>query len=372
MSALARLLVLCLITLAAANVHAHATGASYLRITAAEETRITATLDVAAVDLEMPLQIDANADGEFSEDEINARLAAISRFVIERLHVRRGAADCLLEPQPSTSRTPTTTQHGAQTYASLRLAADCPAQGPLEIETSLFFGSPGYSLLLDAQTEHAQFSAALTMADNGWTEPPFSSWFGTLRRFLSAGIWHVAIGYDHVAFLLLLLLPSVLQGSRSGWTAAMSLREVAGDLARIVTAFTVAHSITLALAATGSVHVPEKPIEVAIAGSIVVAGSLNLFPAGAPWRLRLAFAFGLVHGFGFANALRESGAGEIRLVPMLAGFNLGVEIAQLAIVSVTLPILWRLSRGPVYSRRLMPALSVATAMTGAIWFANRL
>jgi hypothetical protein len=104
----------------------------------------------------------------------------------------------------------------------------------------------------------------------------------------------------------------------------------------------------------------------------VIAGLLNLFPAGASWRLRLAFAFGLVHGFGFANALRESGAGEVRLVPMLAGFNLGVEVAQLTIVALTLPVLWRLSREPLYSQRLMPVLSVATAMTGAIWFANRL
>jgi hypothetical protein len=150
------------------------------------------------------------------------------------------------------------------------------------------------------------------------------------------------------------------------------VREVAADLARIVTAFTVAHSITLGLSATGAVRVPAQPIEVAIAGTIVVAGLLNLFPAGAAWRLRLAFTFGLIHGFGFANALRESGAGEARLVPMLAGFNLGVEVAQLAIVALTLPLLWRLSRGPQYSQRLMPALSVATAMTGAIWFANRL
>ena len=104
----------------------------------------------------------------------------------------------------------------------------------------------------------------------------------------------------------------------------------------------------------------------------MIAGLLNLFPAGAGWRLRLAFAFGLVHGFGFANALSESGAGETRLLPMLAGFNLGVEIAQLAIVALTLPILWRLSRTQKYSQRVMPALSVATAITGAIWFANRL
>jgi hypothetical protein len=286
--------------------------------------------------------------------------------VIERLHVGRGgvAAACAAHRRDR--------ERGGQTFVSLALEADCATQGRLDIDTKLFFGSPGYSLLIDAQTQHGRFGAALTMADAAWTEPPSSSWFGTLLKFLHAGLWHVAIGYDHVAFLLLLLLPSVLHGSRTGWAAATSVREVAADLARIVTAFTVAHSITLGLSATGAVRVPAQPIEVAIAGTIVVAGLLNLFPAGAAWRLRLAFTFGLIHGFGFANALRESGAGEARLVPMLAGFNLGVEVAQLAIVALTLPLLWRLSRGPQYSQRLMPALSVATAMTGAIWFANRL
>jgi hypothetical protein len=281
--------------------------------------------------------------------------------------VRRGDAACSLE-----SRDIQTTVRSQQTYVSLELAGACAAPGTLEAQTSLFFGSAGYSLLLDVQTAHGRFNAPLTMASPAWTEPAADSWLSTLGQFLVDGIWHVAIGYDHIAFVLLLMLPSVLRGSRTGWSAATSLRDVAIDLVSIVTAFTVAHSITLALAATGTVHVPEKPIEVAIAGSIVIAGLLNLFPSGANWRLRLALGFGLVHGFGFANALRESGAGEVRLVPMLAGFNLGVEVAQLTIVVVTLPILWRLSRTPRYARRLMPALSLATAMTGAIWFAERL
>jgi hypothetical protein len=374
---LAQLVVLCLVALVTRDAHAHATGASYLRVVAdqGEDTRISATWDIAAADLELPLQLDANADGEFSANEIAAKRAAIARFAIQRLQVRRGvgeaAAACTLVPGAVMA-----TQRGAQTaaqaYVSLRLDGDCPTRGPLEVQTSLFFGSVSYSLLLDAQTAHAQFSAALTMASDGWTEPPASSSIDTLLRFLSAGVWHVAIGYDHVAFLLLLLLPSVLRGSRSGWAAATSLRGVASDLARIVTAFTVAHSVTLGVAATGTVHVPARPIEVAIAGSIVVAGLLNLFPSGAAWRLRLAFAFGLVHGFGFANALKESGVGEARIAPMLAGFNLGVEVAQLAIVALTLPLLWRLSRTQQYSRRLMPALSVVTAMTGAVWFVSRL
>jgi uncharacterized membrane protein YqjE len=104
----------------------------------------------------------------------------------------------------------------------------------------------------------------------------------------------------------------------------------------------------------------------------VIAGVLNLFPAASRWRLRLAFGFGFVHGFGFANALAEIGAEGTRLASMLAGFNLGVEFAQLSIVGLTLPVLWLLSRTARYANRLMPALSLATALTGAVWFVGRL
>ena len=260
----------------------------------------------------------------------------------------------------------------AQPYARLALSGACPRNGPLAIETDLFFGSRGYSTLLDAETPHGNFNAVLSMSGPEWTEPRAPDVLGTLLRFLREGIWHVLIGYDHIAFLLLLLLPSVLRGSDSGWTAAESGRDVVGDLLKIVTAFTIAHSVTLGLASTGVVRVPVQPIEVAIAGSIVVAGLLNLFPGASRWRLRLAFGFGFVHGFGFANALQQIGAQGERLAPMLAGFNLGVEAAQLLIVAVTLPVLWLLSRQSRYSSRFMPALSLATAVTGAIWFAGRL
>jgi hypothetical protein len=163
----------------------------------------------------------------------------------------------------------------------------------------------------------------------------------------------------------------VLRGTEVGWTAAESGREVIRELVKIVTAFTIAHSITLGLASTGVVQIPVQPIEVAIAGSIVVAGLLNLFPAASGWRLRLAFGFGFVHGFGFANALQEIAADGSRLAPMLAGFNLGVELAQLLIVAVALPLLWALSRLPLYHRHLMPALSLVTMLIGAAWLIAR-
>src|SRR5687767_11561214 len=365
--AVLRVLALLLGAAASGGALAHANGSTYLRIDSSDAGAVTATWDIPAQDLQLPLELDANGDGVLTKDELNAREAALVRFTTGRLQVRRGSVDCELHAGHPTMR-----EREAETFVSLPLRAVCAADGPLEASTSLFFGSPGYSTLLDVQTPRHRFAAALSMNGATWTEPPVPSVLATSWRFLGEGVWHVLIGYDHIAFLLLLLLPSVLRASSSGWAAAASGRPVIRDLLKIITTFTVAHSVTLGLAATGAVRVPTQPIEVAIAGSIVVAGLLNLFPAAARWRMPLALVFGLVHGFGFANALQGIDVSGFRLTPMLAGFNLGVEVAQLLIIAAALPILWLLSRSRSYARRVMPVLSVATALTGGVWLIGRL
>jgi hypothetical protein len=347
---------------------AHANGASYLRITSGDAgAPLAATWDIAAADLQLPLELDTDGDGVLTAGELAARSSALTRFATDRLGIRRGGVDCVIQPG-----TPAVSARESETFVSLPLQAVCAADGSLEVSTSLFFGSAGYSALLDVHTQQHRFTGALSMNGATWTEPPVPSVLATSGRFLREGVGHVFIGYDHIAFLLLLLLPSVLHASSSGWVAAARGRHVIRDLLKIVTAFTVAHSVTLGLAATETVHVPTQPIEVAIAASIVVAGVLNLFPAAARWRFPLVLVFGLVHGFGFANALRGIDVSGFRLTPVLVGFNLGVEVAQLLIIAAALPILWLLSRARSYAHRVMPALSIATALTGGVWLIGRL
>lgn len=362
------MLVLCLMILASEAAQAHTNGTSYLSIVVdGDGNEIGAIWDIAAADLQLPLDLDADGDSVLTAGEIKARSPAIMRFAMERLAMRRGGDDCRLSFGKIT-----TTRRNSEDFLSLGFDGVCSRDGPLEVSTSLFFGSAGYSALLDVRTQNGQFPAILSMGGSSWTEPAVATLSGTLLRFLREGFRHVLIGYDHIAFLLLLLLPSVLRQSNSGWSAATSGREVVLDLLKIVTAFTVAHTVALGLATTGAVRLPVQPIEVAIAASIVIAGVLNLFSTASRWRLRLAFGFGFVHGFGFANALAEIGAEGARLAPMLAGFNLGVEFAQLSIVALTLPVLWLLSRTSQYAGRVMPALSLAMALAGAVWFAGRL
>lgn len=363
-----RWLVVAAALLVAGAAHAHANGSSLLRVDSRDEAGpLAVSWEIPSDDLDFSLELDADGDGRLTDAEILARRAAIARFAISRLEIRRGAGQCRLTetgvalvPRESGDR------------VTLALSGRCPSAGRLQVSTAFFFGSAGYRALLDVETARGRYPAALSAGSPAWQEPAAPSAAASFLRFLREGIWHVLIGYDHILFLLLLVLPAVLRGSRAGWEPIASRREAVADLLRIITAFTLAHSVTLGLAASGVLVLPVRPVEAAIAASIVAAGLLNLFPSAARHRLWLALGFGLVHGFGFANALKSIAADGVRLVPLLGGFNLGVEIAQLAIVAIALPVLWLASRGARYPRQVMPALSLVAAVIGAFWLGGRL
>ncbi|HEX6716394.1 MAG TPA: HupE/UreJ family protein [Pyrinomonadaceae bacterium] len=179
----------------------------------------------------------------------------------------------------------------------------------------------------------------------------------SIFRFLVLGIEHILTGYDHLAFLLALLL------------AGGSLR---GN-AKIITSFTVAHSLTLAVATFGLVNISPAIVEPAIAVSIVFVGLENLFGRRLAARWVVTFSFGLVHGLGFAATLRELGIGAFgarAAIPLLS-FNLGVEIAQIAIAALVLPLVWRLEKGPAFTLRHVPAVSLLITFAGVYWFLAR-
>jgi hydrogenase/urease accessory protein HupE len=174
-------------------------------------------------------------------------------------------------------------------------------------------------------------------------------------RFFQLGVWHIWTGYDHLLFLLAVLL------------AGGGIARIAG----IVTSFTVAHSITLGAAATGLVRLPVAPVEAAIALSIVFVAAENLLERGADRRAIVTFFFGLIHGFGFASVLAETAlpTGGI-LVPLLA-FNLGVEAGQLAVVLAVVPPLTIALRSR-YGRSVKLVLSALIALAGAAWAFERI
>jgi hypothetical protein len=184
-------------------------------------------------------------------------------------------------------------------------------------------------------------------------------------------VWHIWIGIDHILFLLALLLPAVLRREGGRWLPAPSYRFAFWDVLAIVTAFTVAHSITLTLATLGWVTLPSRPVESLIAASVVLAAANNVWPLAGGRRWLVAFGFGLVHGFGFAGALAELGLPPGALALSLLGFNVGVELGQLAIVVLFLPLAYALRRTGFYRRGVLVGGSLAIAALAFAWFVQR-
>ena len=237
-----------------------------------------------------------------------------------------------------------------------------------------------YDLLFDIDSAHR---AVVTLGSAGGTatavigasrrsfEMPLqaaSAW-RSFGRFVIEGMAHIAQGYDHLAFVVLLVLPVVLGRGRGA--AVVAPRRAVGEIVRIVTAFTVAHSLTLGLAALGYVAVPTRWVEVAIALSVLLAAVANFIPRWPRVGVELAFAFGLVHGFGFASAVGELGRGGATWVATLAGFNVGVELGQLAVVAVLIPLLWLAGRRMVVRTTVNVALSGASGALAVVWIVQR-
>jgi hydrogenase/urease accessory protein HupE len=179
----------------------------------------------------------------------------------------------------------------------------------------------------------------------------------TARQFLALGVRHILSGYDHLLFLGALLL------------GVRRLR----DVVTTVTAFTVAHSVTLALAVLGFVQVPAAVVEPLIAASIVWVGVENLLRRQLDSRWPLTFAFGLVHGLGFARALQDLGigAGGVGVALTLGCFNVGVEAGQIGVAILLWPLVRRLNAGPVLRVRLAPVCSALVVAAGTYWLVER-
>lgn len=322
--------------------------------------------DISLRDLEDAVGLDADADAAISWGEVVARRDSIVAYALPRLRVTADAQVCSL-----TADLVGVDEHGGAAFAVLDLSGACaPQTQQLGLEYGLLFEIDRAHRGIVNISDGAGTSSAVVSADSPALtldlerDRPWSA----LTRFVAEGVRHILEGYDHLAFVSLLLLPIVLgRGSKP----RASVRSAAIEILRIVTAFTVAHSLTLALAASGYVPIPTRLVELTIAASVLFAAVLNLVPNAPRIGAKLAFAFGLVHGFGFANALGDL-AGDTGLVASLAGFNLGVELGQLAVVAALLPLLFVASRFAASRVAVSVLGSAACAVLAIVWLAERL
>jgi hypothetical protein len=330
---------------------AHKASDAYLQLGAdGPATRLR--IDVALRDLDLALDLDADGDGRLSWGEVRGAWPAIDGYLRERVVVgtcRWSASTPALETRID------------GTYAALEWRSDCAVDAETPIR---------YTVLGDLDPTHrgiARIGNTLRVLDP--TRPVDAA--PAPMPFFGEGIHHIVTGYDHVLFLMCLLLPSVMRRTPQGWQPVARVRDALLPVAGIVTAFTLAHSITLGLAAMQWVTLPPSLIEPAIAVTIVLAALDNLRPLFGGRRVGVSFVFGLVHGFGFAGVLAELQLPAADFAWALLQFNLGLEAGQLAIVALATGLLFALRRGRGYPRWAIGGGSCAAMALGLLWLVER-
>jgi multisubunit Na+/H+ antiporter MnhG subunit len=374
-TALGRSLLTLLFLLLTIDVRAHTVGQSYLYLQV-YENRVTGRFEVSLADFNAALRL-SGTDREITAANLDQKIDVLKAYYLSHVTI-------------SDARGPLSinfTTHGlfAERGGFALLSFDI---GGLDrVPDRLTFD---YSVLFDEEPRHRGFLliehnwATGSFANEGRISLVFSpddrrkdfelTTGGRLRGFLAIvrlGADHIWMGFDHVMFLVALLLPAVLVRKHGRWRESADFMPALVNVVKIVTAFTVAHSVTLSLSALGIVQLPERLVEVVIAASIAFAAADILFPVfrGRIWLV--VFGFGLFHGFGFAGALAEMGVLREHIWLSLFAFNLGVEIGQVVIVALLFPLLFALRRLPIYRQLALPVAAAAMILVSMGWVVER-
>jgi hypothetical protein len=193
----------------------------------------------------------------------------------------------------------------------------------------------------------------------------------TPRDMIVQGVWHIWIGIDHILFLLALMLPTVLVRRSDRWEPVETFSGAFLNLLKIVTVFTVAHSITLVLAALDVISLPSRLVESIIALSIVLVALNNIFVKVREGSLLIILGLGLFHGLGFASVMGDLPFRMVDVLRVVIGFNIGVELGQVAIVAVLFPLLFLLRRGGLYQPLVLRGASMVLVLISGWWFVQR-
>jgi hypothetical protein len=353
--------------LAAPLAQAHIASNGFLSLQV-DRAQISGALELAIRDGELAVGLDHDGDGKITWGELRTGQTALKTYVLGHLRLV-STESCTMELGPVQVN-----ERVDGSYLWLPISAACGgALKRLSIDYRILdVEDPSHRGLLTLSAGGATQTAVLGgTADVRVFELDHPSPWSAFIEYLRAGIWHILSGIDHLLFLLSLLLPAVLVRRESRWEALPIAAPAFANIVKVVTAFTLAHSITLSLAAFDVIRLPGRLTESVIAASIIVAALNNVFPRITEGRWRIAFAFGLLHGFGFASVLAEMGLPKGARLVSLVAFNLGVEAGQLAVVLAAMPLAYLLRSTTFYRRGVMPWGSSAIAGLALVWFLQR-
>ena len=334
-----------------------------------KDQHVSARWDIALRDLDFALNIDADDNGAITWGELRANYERITSYAFARLNINNAQHVCTRQPGILQ-----VDKHTDGTYAVINFTLDCvqPIE-QLSIEYLLLFDlDPSHRGLMQVQ-QQSNTELLVFSPEHAFAKIAFEhlSYWNTFSQFFHEGIWHIWAGYDHILFLLCLLLPALVRKVPGGWVQTDDFYRTLWQVGKIVSAFTLAHSVTLFLAVLEIVSLPSRFVESAIALSVILVAINNLKPFFCERAWMIAFAFGLIHGFGFASVLSNLGLSSSNLGYALIAFNLGVESGQLAIVAVFLPIAYCFRAHWFYRRLVVSLGSQVIVLIATVWFLQR-
>ena len=350
----------------ATTAQAHIASNGFLTLNV-EGSKLSGSVELAMRDAELAVGLDDNRDGRITWGEVRSHQRDLELYVRSKLVIADGTTRCAEEFAPIEVN-----ERVDGNYLWLPFIATCRTARltKLTVDYQLMQGiDPSHRGLLTVTAWGATQTGVLNGAQSIALNHP-SVW-RAFAEYLQTGVWHIWSGIDHLLFLLSLLLPAVLRRRENSWEAVPLAKPAFINILKVVTAFTVAHSVTLSLAAFDIVRLPSRLTESVIAASIIVAALNNLFPRVTEGRWRIAFAFGLLHGFGFASVLADMGLPPGARAISLLSFNLGVELGQLAVVVAVMPLAYAARATTFYRHTVMRWGSSAIAALAFVWLVQR-
>jgi hypothetical protein len=348
---------------------AHQLSTSYLSGSFNDTGVYSGEWQVRLYDIEQAIGVDADGDGQLRWQELQNRADVVTQYLQYHLQFLRADHPCTLAIESNWQ----VDTHFNEGYVVLPVRAQCSISGEVTIRYSAFFEIDSQHKLLVSMLNEKNASPRI-LSDSSRTitiNENTGSRLATFKEFVVQGAVHIWIGFDHILFLLSLLLSCVLIRRQHHWEANPSVKAIVLHTTWIVTAFTLAHSITLTATALNWIHLPSRWVEVGIAVTVALAALNNIFPLvlRLGW---LTFGFGLLHGMGFAGALGELGLPADQQALTVLAFNVGVEIGQMVIVLLVLPILILLRKNYWYARYSMTGLSAIIVLIAAQWIFQRI
>ena len=362
-----RFVVFLLVATFSFSTFSHELSNGYLTLKNESNETLSGELLLNPKDIGQVAGLDTNNDGNLTWGEVNRYHNLANGYIQNHLIIRGSETRCTVSVAPPTIR-----DISAESLLVYPLSVNCAFLNEVSVHyTGIVSDFPTHKLLTSI-TLNEQTSVHVLDGERGFITVALQNnhWVSQFGEMIYQGIWHIFIGLDHILFLVATLLTVNLLRKNKRWVKEQSKKHIIKSTVILVSTFTLAHSITLTATALDFITLNSRIVELGIAISVVITALNNVYPI--IMRLGfITFGFGLLHGMGFASVFGDLSAQTGSLVMNVLAFNLGVEIGQLAIVALLLPVLIALRNARVYSKAIMPIASSIIAIIAINWTLQR-